>query len=107
MHQTYGGNAKVMGILCGILHEDYAGDLEQYWQENSQDPLVETDLKNLVVSQLDRLQQLDPQAYKLLCRLGCYRYQDLAKISQPAILSLLWDIDIVKRGRVIKSLRIS
>jgi len=105
IHQTYGGNAKVMGILCGVLQEDYDGDLEQYWQENSQDPLVETDLKNLVVNQLDRLQKLDFQAYVLLCRLGCYRYQDLAKVSQSNILCLLWDIDIVKRRRVVKSLR--
>lgn len=105
IHQTYGGNAKVMGILCGIVQEDYDGDLEQYWQENSQDPLVETDLKNLVVNQLDRLQKLDLQAYALLCRLGCYRYQDLTKISQPGILCLLWDVDTTKRRRVIKSLR--
>ena len=104
IHQTYGGNAKVMGILCGIVREDYDGNLEQYWQENSHDPLVETDLKNLVVSQFNRLQDLDAQAYLLLCRLGCYRYQDLAKITLPGLLCLLWDVD-TKQQRVIKSLR--
>ncbi|MEL6496758.1 MAG: NB-ARC domain-containing protein, partial [Cyanobacteria bacterium J06623_7] len=104
IHQTYGGNAKAMGLLCGIVREDYAGNLAQYWQENQHYPLVETDLKNLVASQFDRLQQLDPQAYKLLCRLGCYRYQDLSTVSSTGILCLLWDINARPR-RVIKSLR--
>lgn len=80
IHQTYGGNAKAMGIFCGIIREDYDGNIGEYWQENHHDPLVETDLKNLVSSQFERLQQLDLQAYKLLCRLGCYRYQDLPKV---------------------------
>lgn len=104
IHQTYGGNAKAMGILCGIVQEDYDGDLTQYWQENGHDPLMETDLTNLVASQFDRLQQLDPQAYKLLCRLGCYRYQDLATVSLEGLLCLLWDVP-TKPRQVIKSLR--
>jgi tetratricopeptide (TPR) repeat protein len=104
IHQTYGGNAKAMGMLCGIVQEDYDNDLTQYWQENHHDPLVETDLTNLVVDQFDRLQQLDPQAYKLLCRLGCYRYQDLATVSLAGVLCLLWDVP-AKPRQVIKSLR--
>jgi tetratricopeptide (TPR) repeat protein len=78
--------------------------LSQYWQENGHDPLMETDLTNLVASQFDRLQQLDPQAYKLLCRLGCYRYQDLATVSVEGLLCLLWDVP-TKPRQVIKSLR--
>jgi tetratricopeptide (TPR) repeat protein len=104
IQQTYGGNAKAMGMLCGIVQEDYDGDLTQYWQENRHDPLVETDLTNLVAGQFDRLQQLDPQAYRLLCRLGCYRYQDLATISLEGVLCLLWDVP-TKSRQVIKSLR--
>jgi tetratricopeptide (TPR) repeat protein len=104
IHRTYGGNAKAMGMLRGIVQEDYDGDLSQYWQENCHDPLVETDLTNLVASQFNRLQQLDPQAYKLLCRLGCYRYQDLATISLEGVLCLLWDVPSQPR-QVIKSLR--
>ncbi|NJK56251.1 MAG: NB-ARC domain-containing protein [Pleurocapsa sp. SU_5_0] len=104
IHQTYGGNAKAMGMLCGIVQEDYDGDLIQYWQENRHDPLIETDLTNLVASQFDRLQQLDPQAYNLLCRLGCYRYQDLATVSLAGVLCLLWDVP-TKPRQVIKSLR--
>jgi tetratricopeptide (TPR) repeat protein len=104
IQQTYGGNAKAMGMLCGIVQEDYDGDLTQYWQENRHDPLVETDLTNLVAGQFDRLQQLDPQAYRLLCRLGCYRYQDLATVSLEGVLCLLWDVP-TKSRQVIKSLR--
>ena len=105
IQHTYGGNAKAMGILCGIIREDYAGDLNQYWQENCLDPLVETDLQNLIASQFDRLQQLDLQAYLLLCRLGCYRYQDLPKVPQSGLFCLLWDVPIIKHRRVIRSLR--
>jgi tetratricopeptide (TPR) repeat protein len=104
IQQTYGGNAKAMGMLCGIVQEDYDGDLTQYWQENRHDPLIETDLTNLVASQFDRLQQLDSQAYQLLCRLGCYRYQELATVSLEGVLCLLWDVPI-KPKQVIKSLR--
>ena len=104
IHQTYGGNAKAMGILCGIIREDYAGNIQQYWQENRHDPLVETDLKNLVTSQFDRLQQLDEQSYQLLCRLGCYRYQDLPRVPQLGLFCLLWDVPR-KKLRVVKSLR--
>ena len=104
IHHTYGGNAKAMGIICGIIREDYAGDVGQYWQENRQDPLAETDLKNLVASQFERLQKLDKQAYVLLCRLGCYRYQDWVKVDRAGLLCLLWDVNTGKQ-RVIKSLR--
>ena len=104
IQHTYSGNAKAMGMLCGIVREDYESNLVDYWQSNRHDPLVETDLTNLVASQFNRLQQLDPQAYKLLCRLGCYRYQDVATISLSGVLCLLWDIPTRQR-RVIKSLR--
>lgn len=103
VHQTYGGNAKAMVMLCGIIREDYGG-LAQYWQENHHDPLIEIDLKNLVVSQFNRLQQLDDLAYKLLCRLGCYRYQDLANVPLSGLLCLLWDVP-ARQKQVIKSLR--
>ena len=104
IHQTYNGNAKAMAMLCGIVQEDYDGDLGQYWQENGHDPLVETDLTNLVASQFNRLQRLDCQAYQLLCRLGCYRYQDVPTVSLSGVLCLLWDVTTRPR-RVIKSLR--
>lgn len=105
MHRIYGGNAKAMRILCGVIKEDFAANLKAYWQENSNDPLIETNLKNLVTSQFNRLQTLDPDAYLLLCRLGCYRYQDIPTISQAKVLSLLWDINIRNKKRILTSLR--
>ncbi len=91
MHHAYGGNAKAMGILCGSILEDFDGNLIAYWQENHADPLAVTDLKNLAASQINRLKTLDFQAYRLLCRLGCYRYQDVSTVPTSALLSLLWD----------------
>ncbi|MDZ8029506.1 tetratricopeptide repeat protein [Nostoc sp. DedSLP04] len=105
MHRTYGGNAKAMGILCGSIQEDFDGDMVLYWQENHADPLAATDLKNLAVSQINRLQALDPQAYRLLCRLGCYRYQDIPSISSPGLFCLLWDVPADQHRQIIASLR--
>jgi tetratricopeptide (TPR) repeat protein len=105
MHQAYGGNAKVMGILCGTIQADFAGDAIAYWQENHTDPLAVTDLKNLIASQFHRLQTLDLPAYRLLCRLGCYRYQDVAKIPTQGILNLLWDVPPQQQRQIMTALR--
>ena len=90
MHIKYGGNAKAMNILLGSIKTNYEGDATAYWQENC--TLVEKGLQNLVVNQFNRLQSLNPNAYKLLCRLGCYRYQDIPQVTEDALLALLWDI---------------
>ena len=79
MHRSYGGNAKAMEILCAAALEDFEGDVNAYWRENNADLLGASDLRNLVVSQVNRLQALDADAYRLFCRLGCYRYQDRAQ----------------------------
>jgi len=105
MNKAYGGNAKAMGILWGAIQEDFDGDMVGYWRENSVDPLVKTDLKNLVTSQFDRLQELSSEAYQLLCRLGCYRYQDVPTVPTEGLLCLLWDVPEGQRRRVIESLR--
>jgi hypothetical protein len=104
MHAKYVGNAKAMDILLGTMQTDYKGDMSVYWQYNS--TLVETAFKNLIESQFNRLQNLDPTAYKLLCRLGCYRYQNIPYLSRDALLALLWDIpNEQQRIYVIKSLQ--
>ncbi|BAY86319.1 TPR repeat-containing protein [Calothrix parasitica NIES-267] len=105
MHHAYGGNAKAMGILCGSTIEDFDGDVSTYWQENHADPLAVTDLKNLAASQINRLQKLDSQAYRLLCRLGCYRYQDVSTVPTSALLSLLWDVEPEQHRQIIASLK--
>ncbi|UBF26699.1 NB-ARC domain-containing protein [Kovacikia minuta CCNUW1] len=105
MHQSYGGNAKAMGILSGIIQEDFAGDMVAYWHEYEVDLLGTTDVKDLVTSQANRLQNLDPQAYRLFCRLGCYRYQDVPSISIQGLRCLLWDVPSAQQRQTIASLR--
>jgi len=105
MHQAYGGNAKAMTLLCGSIRSDFADDLAAFWQDQQQDLLVVADLKNLINHQIDRLQTLDPQAYRLFCRLGCYRYQTVATISTGGVLALLWDVPIQERRASIVSLQ--
>ncbi|MBW4553819.1 MAG: tetratricopeptide repeat protein [Aphanocapsa sp. GSE-SYN-MK-11-07L] len=105
MHQAYGGNAKAMGILAGMIQADFAGSIAAYWQTHQTDLLATTDLKNLVASQVNRLQNLDPQAYRLFCRLGCYRYQDVARIPAAGLICLLWDLPPAQHWQVITSLQ--
>lgn len=105
IHYAYGGNAKAMGILCGAISEDFNGDMTAYWQENQQDLLATRDLRNLVIGQINRLQALDPTAYRLLCRLGCYRYQEMPAVPSEGVLCLLWDVPPGQRRQVMTGLR--
>ncbi|WP_231505868.1 tetratricopeptide repeat protein [Planktothrix serta] len=105
MHKVYGGNAKAMRILCGAIQEDNQGDIQTYWNCNQAEILAKPDLKNLVNSQFKRLQELDINAFKLLCRLGCYRYQDVPTVPDNGLLCLLWDVPEGEQRRVIESLK--
>ncbi|MDJ0706949.1 MAG: AAA family ATPase [Leptolyngbyaceae cyanobacterium MO_188.B28] len=105
LHNAYGGNAKAMEILSSAITEDFMGDVEVYWQANQDDLFVERDLEDLVTQQINRLQQLDPEAYKLLSRMGCYRYQDVPTVPIEGLFCLLWDVPESRHRRVIKSLQ--
>jgi tetratricopeptide (TPR) repeat protein len=105
MHQAYNGNAKAMTILCSAIALDYNNSLTAYWQEHQANLLGETDLAHLVTSQFRRLQQLYPEAYRLLCRLGCYRYQDVALVPLEGLYSLLWDVPNLQRPTIVRFLR--
>ncbi len=105
MHRAYGGNAKAMEILCAAALEDFAGDLSAFWHENSVNLLGAADLRNLVGSQVNRLRQLDTNAYKVFCRLGCYRYQDHAQLKADAIAALMWGVAPAAQRQIIHSLR--
>ncbi|MCA1994861.1 MAG: tetratricopeptide repeat protein [Coleofasciculus sp. S288] len=105
MHKAYGGNAKAMDILSSAILQDYDGNLEAYWQANQEDLLIERELEDLVTCQFNRLQQLDSTAYQLLCRLGCYRYQDVPTVPEQGLFCLLWDVPEAQHRRVVKSLR--
>ncbi|WP_414517399.1 AAA family ATPase [Nostoc sp. PCC 9305] len=102
---AYGGNAKAMQILRGAILTDFYGDIHAYWQENCTDLLIERELKDLVASQFTRLQENDLKAYHLLCRLGCYRYQDITSLPIEGVLCLLWDVPEQQRRGVIKALQ--
>jgi tetratricopeptide (TPR) repeat protein len=105
MHQAYNGNAKAMTILCSAIALDYNNSLAAYWQDHQANLLGEADLAHLVSSQFDRLQQLYPEAYRLLCRLGCYRYQDIASVPLEGLYSLLWDAPNLQRPTIVRFLR--
>jgi tetratricopeptide (TPR) repeat protein len=105
LHNAYGGNAKAMDIISGAVLEDFAGDVEAYWQANQADLFIERDLEDLVIKQFERLQQLDSDAYNLLCRMGCYRYQDVPTVPVEGLFCLLWDVPENRHRRVIKSLQ--
>ena len=105
LHQTYGDNAKAMEIIAGNIYADFDGDLAMYLQSSRDLYDIETGLKQLIINQFDRLQLLDRDAYQLLCRAGCYRYQDLARIDAEALLALLWDIEPAQRMKVVNALK--
>lgn len=105
MHAAYRGNAKAMTILSSVIRLDYQNCLATYWQSHQTDLLAETDLESLVDSHFTRLRQLYPEAYRLLCRLGCYRSQDVVNLPLEALLILLWDVDPSEHRRVVRFLR--
>ncbi|MGJ3248480.1 MAG: hypothetical protein ACFE0I_20655 [Elainellaceae cyanobacterium] len=105
LHDAYGGNAKAMEIISGAIVEDFEGDVGAYWEANQDDLFIERDLEDLVKQQFDRLEQLDPDAYKLLCRMGCYRYQDVPTVPIKGLFCLLWDMPKNHHRRIIRSLR--
>lgn len=92
LHKAYGGNAKAMEIVSSAILEDFEGDIEAYRDFNQDDLFVERDLEDLVSQQFERLKQLDQNAYTLLCRIGCYRFQEIPTVSAEGIFCLLWDV---------------
>ncbi|MBN3939553.1 MAG: LuxR C-terminal-related transcriptional regulator [Nostoc sp.] len=104
MHKAFGGNALVMKILCYPIQRYFKGNLATYWQQNKS-VLVEPDVENLIKEQFDRLQKTYPEAYNLLCRLGCYRYQVVPSVCTIGLLDLLWDVPESQHLRVVNDLR--
>lgn len=105
MHRAYNGNAKAMTILSSVVKVDCEGCLNAYWHEHQTDLLGEVSLEGLVDSHFTRLRQLYPEAYRLLCRLGCYRYQDIVNVPVEGLTALLWDVPEAEHRRVIRFLR--
>lgn len=104
IHKAYSGNAKAMTILSSTISMDYGGNLENFWQEHQANLLQQTDLEELVSSQFERLQRIYPEAYRLLLRLGCYRYQSISAVPADALYCLLWDVPEPQRHSAIRFL---
>jgi tetratricopeptide (TPR) repeat protein len=104
IHKAYSGNAKAMTILSSTISLDYAGRLEDFWRENQANLLEAADLEDLVTSQFDRLRQIYPESYRLLLRLGCYRYQSISAVPTEALDCLLWDVPETQRRSAIRFL---
>ena len=114
MHRAYNGNAKAMGIHRGAIQQDFAEDIEAYWNYYRDDLLAKPDLENLITEQFEHLKSLKPiayKAYKLLYRLGCYRYQDVPSVPYDGLHCLLWDepeqakraVELLKNRSLIES----
>ena len=105
MHKAYDGNALAMKVLGDPIVRD--GGMAAYWREHKveADLLVELAVENLIKDQFNRLEEIYPEAYRLLCRLGCFRYQDVPTVPTEGLLCLLWDVPEVHRRRLIESLR--
>ena len=105
LHRVYSGNPKAMRILSSAIRLDYDKDIGAFWQEHRANLLNNADLKDLVSSQFDRLQQLYPDAYQLLCRMACYRFQEVATVPMEALSCLLWDVPPTQHRGIARFLR--
>ena len=105
LHRVYSGNPKAMRILSSAIQLDYDKDIEIFWQQHRANLLNHADLKDLVSSQFNRLQQLYPEAYQLLCRMACYRFQEVATVPMEALSCLLWDVPPTQHRAIARFLR--
>ncbi|WP_016953834.1 tetratricopeptide repeat protein [Anabaena sp. PCC 7108] len=109
IHKVYGGNALAMKVLCNPIINDFNGDIIAYWQENKTDENleVETAVANLIKEQFERLAHINLDAYNLLCRMGCYRYQDeyVSTVPEKGVFCLIWDVVKNQHKRIIKILK--
>lgn len=105
MHRAYSGNAKAMTILSSAITLDYAGDMDAFWRDHQANLLDEPDLEDLVSGHFDRLEQIYPEAYLLLCRMGCYRFQEVATVPLESLFCLLWDVPQPQHRSIVRFLR--
>lgn len=106
IRDAFGGNAKAMDVISKAIIQDYDGNLEKYWLKNKEDLLIEPTLKNLIKEQFKRLKEINLyDAYNLLCRMGCYRYQDVPTVPEQGLCCLLWDVAENKHQRIIRVLK--
>jgi tetratricopeptide (TPR) repeat protein len=101
MCAAYDGNAKAMDILHGAINNHCDGSIGDYWTRYRDTLLADSELETLISVEMDWLRDNQPDAYKLLCRMGCYRYQDVKTISFGGVTCLLWDLPESQRVRIL------
>ncbi|MCA6575821.1 MAG: tetratricopeptide repeat protein [Pseudanabaena sp. M57BS1SP1A06MG] len=101
MRDAYNGNAKVMDILHGAIKNRFDGNIGAYWNRYKDALLADSELETLISVEMDWLRDNQPDAYKLLCRMGCYRYQDVKTVPFEGLICLLWDVSESQKVRVI------
>lgn len=104
IRNAYNGNALAMKIFKSIVEQDYERDIKLCWDYYQNKLLLNQKLENLIVEQFQRLESNNLIAYKLLCRMGCYRYQDVPSISLNGLNCLLWE-EHEQTAKVIEYLR--
>ncbi|MEG5052691.1 MULTISPECIES: LuxR C-terminal-related transcriptional regulator [unclassified Microcoleus] len=92
MHAVYKGNALAMEVLYNDIQNNYDGDIAEAWQQNRQELQQLDPFSFLINNQLNRLSAHSHQAYRLLCRLGACRYQEIEWLPDTCIKALLWDV---------------
>lgn len=109
LHRAYDGNALAMKVLCNPIKQFYNGNITAYWHDckTETDLLVEKAVENLIKEQFNRLQRINLGAYHLLCRMGCYRYQDVQTVPLKGLFCLLWDVPESKKRLVDTLIRCS
>jgi tetratricopeptide (TPR) repeat protein len=106
IRDAFDGNAKAMEVISKAVIKDNEGNLENYWKRNKDNLLIELTLENLINEQFKRLLEIQlHDAHSLLCRLGCYRYQDIPTVPEAGLICLLWDVSKNKHKRIIQILK--
>jgi tetratricopeptide (TPR) repeat protein len=101
---AYNGNAKVMDILHGAIINRFGGNITAYWNRCKDTSLADAELETLISVEMDWLRDNQPDAYKLVCRMGCYRYQDVKTVPFEGLICLLWDVPESEQASVVDSL---
>jgi tetratricopeptide (TPR) repeat protein len=101
---AYNGNAKVMDILHGAIKNRFDGNIGAYWNRYKDALLADSELETLISVEMDWLRDNQPDAYKLLCRMGCYRYQDVKTVPFEGLICLLWDVPESQRVCIVDHL---
>lgn len=104
MCKAYNGNAKVMNILYSAITNRFKGNIESYWNRYQNALLADPELETLISVEMDWLRDHQSDAYKLLCRMGCYRYQDVQTVPFEGLICLLWDVPKSRRAWVVEYL---